>query len=699
MQYYSLKSLLSSKKINIPPLGSSESFYVSACKPSNFIDPRFTKIEFPCEKPSIILVSAVGASGKTTTANALSFDTKIPILDLAKHKPVGDNSFTGIITNSYDVIQMSNVFSGLANGSHGVIIDGIDEARSKTTEQGFNAFLDDIISRSKNSPTTSIVIFGRGETLLNTWLYISSNATNVGYIEIDSFDMDESRTYIDAHVDNDNMDDPLYIETRNIILDKLESAFSRSNKTKDAFLKFIGYPPVLDAISKLLKTEKNYFRLKQEIDNSIDGDINAGLLLKIGNYLLDRDRKEKALPNFINTLADKIGSEEGQKLKKYLYNREEQCARILAHALSIDLRLHMIEDLNYNQTYESSIEAWLPEHPFLDGKTLRNPVFSAIAVCYCMTSEKKDFNNLAIEYSRRHSFTYHTLYFCEKIAKDTLRNAEYFNILMQSCSDFLGLHANMEIDISGEAWNDCVSEETIANMTINIEFPDLDQKRKFTFTSICDSRRTHVFGPNLINCFILLPSKIRLLSHQTIKIFEDCHIYCKKIEFRSPELVINTTARKTSDQRIINKMVYIESKSAHGHIDSIISNGSDIYIQCKKHTLMYPLAKYAEHYSQPLLDKKLDEKYRRLRRILLEFRSHKRGGLAKIKDKIEHDRVLKNSLGRSVLQSLITAQILSSDSVLYYIDDNNLSKNLGITWLELRQHKTSPRLETFLRNI
>src|SRR5262245_41954489 len=143
MQYKALKSIVSSYKIPHALQTASDSFFVKSTRVSPYIEPRFSKIEFPKEKPSILLVSAVVASGKTTTANALSFDTQLPILDLAKHKPVGDNTLTGILTTAYPIEKVGPVLEGLHSGTHGIIIDGVDEGRSKTTEQGFEAFLDD----------------------------------------------------------------------------------------------------------------------------------------------------------------------------------------------------------------------------------------------------------------------------------------------------------------------------------------------------------------------------------------------------------------------------------------------------------------------------------------------------------------------------------------------------------------------------
>ena len=152
MNYALLKSLIASHKNPIAPQRTSGSFFVKSTRVHPYTEPSFSKLEFPVEKPSLLLVSANGASGKTTTAHALSHDISLPVLDLAKHKAVGDNTLTGVITNAYPIHTVGALLTGLRDGTQGIIIDGIDEGYSKTTDLAFEAFLDDVIARSHSSP-------------------------------------------------------------------------------------------------------------------------------------------------------------------------------------------------------------------------------------------------------------------------------------------------------------------------------------------------------------------------------------------------------------------------------------------------------------------------------------------------------------------------------------------------------------------
>jgi hypothetical protein len=90
MKFYDLLSLVTANKQTFPLHESTDSFSIAKYRSVPYIEPTLTKSEFSQEKPTIILISAVGATGKTTLAQILSHQSNMPMLDLSKHKPVGD---------------------------------------------------------------------------------------------------------------------------------------------------------------------------------------------------------------------------------------------------------------------------------------------------------------------------------------------------------------------------------------------------------------------------------------------------------------------------------------------------------------------------------------------------------------------------------------------------------------------------------
>src|ERR1035437_285268 len=117
MKYYHLKSIVSSQKQSFHLKSASESFSQAPPASKAYIEPTFESIDWPekVERPAVILISAVGATGKTALARHLSRETNLPILDLAKHKPVGDNTLSGLLMQSFEIADMSRVLAGIAS--------------------------------------------------------------------------------------------------------------------------------------------------------------------------------------------------------------------------------------------------------------------------------------------------------------------------------------------------------------------------------------------------------------------------------------------------------------------------------------------------------------------------------------------------------------------------------------------------------
>ncbi len=707
MQYRMFRSIIASNKEPITLASDSDSFFVKRTHVDPYIEPNFSKIDFPKEKPSILLVSAIGASGKTTVAQAISFDIQLPILDLAKHKAVGDNTLTGILTTAYPLNAVGTVLKGLQHGKYGIIIDGIDEGRTKTTEQGFEAFLDDLIQRSDSSAATAIIVFGRSQVILNTWIYLEDKGANVGLVQLDPFSIEQAKEYIDSHIEGRSSGQNVnYAQARDLILTKLSAAFSavthKEKDDQDPFLSFIGYPPVLDAISTLLQAEKNYHNLLQSLEPATNDRLEIKLLVDISEYLLKREHKDKALPNFIDEIANDASPELGQEFRRSLYIAEEQCARVLSRALGRQFPRRIIEDDSLNERYESAVGEWCNDHPFLEEDRVRNVVFAAFAVARCALSNISEYHDLAHSYVVEHQSTYHFLYIFHELAHDTEIEVRYFNTLIQSGSESVGVNANISAEITGTAWEESDDElqeiDTDVELVITIEFPDKDQARTFVFSGKIDGAESIPMGPYLVNASVIVPCAVHLTGPSVIESIGSCSISARRVSITAPALTLRRVSRQSTD---IGAELFINARSVEGHVNEVSNRGGLIEIQCSDHELSYPLAKYVKikRTVAPTKDAILSEKYRRLRRIFSEFASHGKGGLAKYRQKIEHERVLRGDIGRCVLNALVSEQILSMDTKFYHVNMNEFSAKLGISWRQLRTYETSDKLDIFLRKI
>ena len=709
MQYNILKSIVASQKKPRELAYPSDSFFVKSKRINPYIEPGFSKSVFPHEKPSILLVSAVGASGKTTTAHVLSFDTELPILDLAKHKSVGDHTLTGVLTTAYATEHRSAVLDGLREGTHGVIIDGIDEGRSKTTGQGFEAFLDDLIQLSQGSPNTTVVIFGRNPVLFGAWMYLEDRKANVGMIEIDPFTQKQARDYIDRQVSQSIIagQQGTYEQARDGVLTKLSGAFApaRTDDGNNAnmFLSFIGYPPVLDAIVTLLRQNPNYHLIHQSLIDEAQGQLETDILIAISDYLLDRDYEEKALPNFIEGIAENVGGTLGQQLRTSLYSREEQCARVLSRALDRPFPRRIIEDNTLNEQYETAVELWCKGHPFLEDEFVRNGVFVALAVARCTLSNVSEYRELARDYAAANRPTYHLLYILAELAnKENCEiDARSFNMLIQSCSEFLGINADISVHIYGSSWEESeTNSDKGADLTIAIEFPDKEQERTFSLKGVICSESIPL-GPYLINTSVVLPCAVNLVGSTGFEANGVCSISAEHVEISTPDLILRGISRQNQDDEQGHATLLINTRKATGGVKTVSFGTGEFEIQCAEHELGYPLRRYAHVQNMPLPsgDALFRKKYLRLRRILSDFASHKKGGLAKYRRKIDHERVLQGNLGQNILAALLQQSVLWKDSTHYHLNPDRYDKVIGFSWPQLRQNQSSNKLEQFLKPI
>ncbi|RMG42286.1 MAG: hypothetical protein D6732_01335 [Methanobacteriota archaeon] len=691
----------------------TESFYHRAEEVKPFIEPFFKKRIFPEERPTILLVAAVAASGKTTTAQALSNRTNLPILDLAKHQPVGGNSLTGLLTEVYSDDQISHVFTALKKGNFGIIIDGLDEGLSKTKKPAFEAFLDDILKRSQNSSATTMILFGREQVIFDAWIHFEERKAKVGWIEIQPFNEEQAKEYIDNYVrekyDIDKARNRYYYELRDLLLDNLKEVFHRSElKGKGDFLSFIGYPPVLDTIAALLINEKNYFKALQNV-KKWEKTFGPNFLMRISDYLLSREKDEKVFPNLVENMIASLPDKHKHQGEK-AFSPEEQCARVIAHVIKKPKLLYKIfDDSKLNEKYENSLESFIKEHPFLKDDKIRNAVFEAVSVAYCMTSEIDEFEELAYEYILRNNLTYYLLYVLKEVVsrENKLIKIKFLNAFLQSSYGFFDPKGYIDIECVGASWDETHdSESSIADFEVRLWIPSKEDNETFSevdfnFNFAVDHGEEIVIGPKLMNTYLCLPCHVVFDDRGDFEVAGLCHLNARSINIDVSNLVVkalpdvNEFVKKSEDQGL-----FVEAEKVVGDVsDEVLIYDSHISIAGKETALDYNLMPYLLRVDWGPSDDLLWKKYLRMRNILIHFRSHKKGGLAKFRDKIQHSRVLKDDLGQRVLDKLLAERVLTHDPKFYYLNPDQFSKKLGTTWQDLRKYVINDLVKKFLSDV
>ena len=698
MKYYQLKAILSARKAPLEVSNPSPSFATAGPNEKPYIEPTFEKVEFEKESPTVILVSAVGATGKTALASQLSRDVQLPILDLADHKPVGDNTLTGLLTSAFHVAEIGEVFSRLSAGRYGIIIDGVDEGRSKTTGKAFEAFLDDIAKLGSSESGTTFVLLGRTQTLEDCWLYLTDKGVSTGLITISPFTIEEARQYIDAFTIGEGAAyPPQYSAARDTLLEKLGSAFSDGPTSGGAdFLAFIGYPPVLDAIATLLNQEKNYFKLLNDLV-ATDENVEVPLLHRIAQYILQRERDLKVTPNIVEPLVD----EAPEELKKHALERafsiREQCVRLVGFCIGRQLSMSIIGEPVLDEKYEEQLTTLLSDHPFISGRGFRNAVFEAFALAMLMASDDINDRSLLNEYVASHKHSYHVVYMLNIVSQGRRISLDVVAPLLTSAMEFRSVHSSVEIRVDGPDWEDQPVQGPIEEVEIDIEITlgETGESRTFSFLSQTTAESTLYLGANITGASISVPGTVALGGALELEFGAPLEISARTVKLDGSALILKKPDRKDSTAEII-----VDAERLETSLETITTNGIPIVFRLRDRSgVSYPAIQYTKLAAESPKDENVHQKYLRLKRILVEFRSHGRGALARYKYKIESPRVLRNEIGASVLKKLIADHILVLEVDRYFLDPERLSALVGVSWTDLRKGEMPESLLGYLRSI
>jgi len=90
---------------------------------------------------------------------------------------------------------------------------------------------------------------------------------------------------------------------------------------------------------------------------------------------------------------------------------------------------------------------------------------------------------------------------------------------------------------------------------------------------------------------------------------------------------------------------------------------------------------------------------RALRRLVMSFRSHSKGRLARYKGKIEHSRMTKGQVGQAMLAKLLQDEILSLEGPMYFLDPDLLGSKVGLSFLEVKLKRYSQQARNYVQSL
>lgn len=641
--------------------------------------------------PKVIIVSAAGATGKSELTKYLSATFNMPIFDLASHAPVASNSLTGLFYDTLGPHGLASYIAGLQEGTAAMIIDAIDEGYLKTTVAAYEAFLDGIISIASSAKGTPFILLGRSNIVDHSALYLWEKGVSAEILQIEPFTIEQAKDFIDKRLPEAALN-AQYRVVRDHIINSVEGFFKNESEiSKKESQAFIGYAPVLLSIVILLTKTKNFKALHEELIAKNDRGVE--LLLDIMSLILTRDREEKILPVLNEQLCDGRDKNFIDDIKGRAYNSEEQCLRILCYLLGQSPDIELTGDAGFNHQYEKLADIWLKEHPFIHGGKIQNAVFESYVVATLMQFDK--YESLVLKYLQtRYKNAFMLFFIFEKLSKDKLIKPSFLQYIYASLKslDDKSIFYGMDVIADQEA-------EGKNEVEVNIDFfNNVEERPIYKFSMMLPVKGSLPFSTKLANANINIPVNIQLKGKR-VELKSPLMITCVNLELDTTEFVIE--GKKNEDITIECDHFSVDYSS--GQIPQLVnymSDESDLLLFCDnkpEHPFLNFYNEGTPEYST--LSGDILEKYNRLRKILMQFRSHSKGELAKLKDKVEHPRILKNPMGWKVLTSLKSCGVVFEEAHLYKLNPNALHEFIGLTYLDLKKKSMNGKTIEFLESI
>lgn len=676
---------------------ASEEFRLTLEASKTYVEPEFSFVRemsncYDLSEAQIIMIVAVGATGKTELTKRLSFDLHFPIVDLGHTKVVASNSLTGLIFKYLHPLDGGKWLEDIYNGEAGIIIDALDEGYQKTNTQGYFDFLDDVSSKVSQK-SCSFILLGRTNAIELATLHLDEVGLKVAVLQIEPFSIEKAKEFIDKQVCSSLVDQykTTYYQTRNYVLDSLGNFFKSNNSGYEYQRhRFIGYAPVLLAISEFLSPNKvtNYKALLEDLKKNNNKSIS--LILDVVDRIRERDKKDKIIPNLIEGIVKTRDPEFREKVFKDAYTSEEQCARVLYILLGEQYPYRPIDDEPFDISYRKGLDIWMKDHPFLEDRKPANVVFECYILAKLVINEK--YKKAVLKYfstQKVNSFMFFYLY--HELNKNQQVSADLIPFLYNSIKtlDTHDLQYNLEIEPSAE-------DAKKVNL-YDVSFISSNSTgNNYNFVMKLDKA---LIWHGAISDVAICIFQDFVVADKRTDMFAPSYIRCKRFIVKSDELNYGSRER---EQSIVIEAEHVVSETSTGEVPQINSVGTtnDFLTFVSDDVLVYPFCDYHKKKSKEEIEISpvMMEVYQKMRRTLIMFRSHSKGKLAKHCAKIDN-RIGKTQVGKAVLDTLLEKRILYRQDYVYIIDNDSMDKYLGVKFDGIRNSKFTKKMKAFLNDI
>lgn len=635
----------------------------------------------------IWLVAAPGAVGKSTLAKQISARTGALYLDLAKADTVAGNSLTGGLFKT-------GLLSAWSAQQLTVLIDALDEARLRVTQSSFDDFLDDV-STLATKRTMPIVIFGRVGIIDEAWLVLADKGINCPIFDIGFFDVESAQRFVMATLDH--MATKQEHKALAGALSAHRSGYETASRefvnqirtaSQNDGNRFAGYAPVLQAVARVLASETNPSKLEK-----------AALILKQKHVLqnlteLILAREEAKLRE---QLVDVIPESECNQL----YTPDEQLSRLAAAILrtAIPPAPQSLSPQHAGH-YDTAVRNFMPQHPFLDGtgQNASGAVFEGAIIAHALTSLSKEVLATAQAYAGHGPHTPNPFLFDFYIkhrksqgGESDIIPPEHVAILYDSIRAGAAAGDIVRLTVEGDESSDEADVEILFGAD-----PVSGVPRRIQFKT--SQAGTIRFGRAISGVLIDAPLlDVEVGQGGPVELVAPVLLNVAGLKVNCAELVV---VKSDISARNEDAVVSLEAQKIVSNSLSripIIRKGAELSVSWPGANT-YPWASFASDSTQAD-DTGLGDALRALRRLVLAFRSHSKGRLARYRDKIEHARMTKGTIGIALRQKMVSDGILSLEESMYFLEPDILGSKVGATYQDLKLKRYGASIRGYVRDV
>ena len=592
---------------------------------------------------AIILVSAPGAVGKSTLARQIAALTGAIYVDLAEAEPVGGNTLSGGLFRS----GISNEWQ---TGNAAVLIDGLDEARLRVTQEAFEAFLSDVAAMAKDREVPT-VLFGRTGAVQDAWLVLTDKLP-VAVLEIGYYGPDAASEFAYAHLPKDSPHLAVARKAVDLLLNRLREDTSGDGD------RFAGYAPVLQAVAERVAQEGNPSALVSQVEK---GEQPVTLQTVVEAILEREHQKLQALVLEDTGLASK------------LYRPAEQLQRLVARVYRGAMPSLPSMSPKDAQTYAAALDTWVPEHPFLDGSVnAASAVFEAVLAAEALRSRPTADVALTKELAKGATANPFLSEFYFDDEGERFLPPALIGVIYASLRARLSIGDTASLLIDGAEEGDDL-ETLRAEVEISLFRHDADR----TTVLRLDSEQTGTvrLGSHIEDVEVFTPlAKVEIGGASESVLIAPVSVQCGELVLSTERLVVEAASGSAESA------VFLEAeRSDTGALGTVPTLHGNVTLSVAwPGSANHPWTSFATA-PTPHQDPRTEEALRRFRKFVIAFRSHSKGSLKRYGAKIEHERMTKG-VGRAVLQHLLNTGILTPDGSMYTLHPDKLAKEAGTSY-------------------